>query len=384
MTPPPLPPLARPKTLTPQPTLLLAWRGIWRLTWANQFTWRRLAVPLLLVLALPTLMYFVAPTPEGWSQRHSLLGDPGPRLDELARRLNQAKVPLRPEQFAQLQPIFAEEFARAEAADRGDAAAPGRATPRSAEVRATYERIESRAEAVLDKRQFEQFPRFKRRSLEASLRRANEPVPHWTTPYYALLINFYFFIALPLLCVQVSGGLIRNELQADTLGFLTSRPLSRARLLSLKYLCQTIWLQALLLIVTGLLFGAGHLRQIPALGALLPLFLAAQFLAVFAWSALGVLMGQITNRYIVLALVYGAIVELGVGRIPTNINKLSVLRHLQTLLAHDATLQNLYQWSGAGVPLSVGALLLAPAIFLGLAALLFTYLEYHPTAELQK
>ena len=100
-------------------------------------------------------------------------------------------------------------------------------------------------------------------------------------------MDFYFFVILPLGCVRASGALIRDELQADTLGFLTTRPLSRARLLAAKYLSQTAWLQIVFLIETLLLFAAGLLRHIPAIGALMPLFLAAQLLAVPAWSALG-------------------------------------------------------------------------------------------------
>jgi len=133
-----------------------------------------------------------------------------------------------------------------------------------------------------------------------------------------------------------------------------------------------------------LLFGAGALRHIPQLGTLLPLFLAAQFLAVPAWSALGLFLGQITKRYLPVALVYGLIVELGIGDIPTNINTLSMMRHLKTLLSNDPALQSLYEWSGTGVVLPVGALLLGAALFLALAAVLFTFREYHAAAEMQK
>ena len=85
-----------------------------------------------------------------------------------------------------------------------------------------------------------------------------------------------------------------------------------------------------------------------------------------------------------MAIVYGAIVEMGIGRIPTNINTLSLTKHLKTLLAHHPALQSTYEWTSTGVPLSVSALILAPVIFVGLAALLFTLLEYHHTAEMQK
>src|SRR5205823_1083998 len=132
------------------------------------------------------------------------------------------------------------------------------------------------------------------------------------------------------------------------------------------------------------LFGAGSLRHIPALSALLPLFLAVQFLAVLAWSALGTLLGQLTKRYMAMALVYGLIVEMGIGSIPTNINTLSLMRQLKTLLAHNPALQSIYEWPDKGVPLSIGALALAAAIFLTLAAMLFTFKEYHPTTEMQK
>jgi ABC-type transport system involved in multi-copper enzyme maturation permease subunit len=173
-------------------------------------------------------------------------------------------------------------------------------------------------------------------------------------------------------------------LQADTLSFLVTRPLSRARLLLVKYLAQTLWLQILLLTETLLLFAVGALREIPALGALLPLFLAVQFLAVPAWSALGVFLGQVSQRYLALALVYGFIVELGIGRIPTNINTLSLMRHLKSLLSHNGPLQSLYDWTARGLPLSIAAPILATALFLTLAAFLFTFREYHHTGEMQK
>lgn len=375
-------PEAAPKTLTLQPSLFRAWCGIWLLTWKSQFTWQRLPKQLLGLLVLPALVYLTTSAPGKWSRHNTLLGEPGVHLNNFSGRLTRAKIPLQSAQLAPLNQIFQEEFTRAESA--WQAGNPGGASRRNEQIESCYEKLQTRAREVLDARQFAVLQTFSQRNIANA--ESTSPAMVWNriSPFYHWLIDFYFFIALPLNCVRLCGGLIRDELQTNTLSFLTTRPLGRGRLLILKYLSQTAWLQIILLLETLLVFAAGQLREVPALGALLPLFLAAQFLAVFAWSALGVLLGQITKRYVAMAIVYGTVVELGIGRIPTNINTLSLTRHLKTLLAQHPALQNTYEWATTGVPLSVGAMIVATGIFLGVAALLFTFLEYHHTAEMQK
>jgi ABC-2 type transport system permease protein len=376
--------IARERNAVLKPTFLRALSGVWLFAWRSQFTWQRLPMRVLSLLVLPVLIYLTTFPAERWAQRHTLLGNPADRLNALSDRLRRADIRLEPEQRAQLQRIFLEEFARAESDQREGEPPESNAGRESEKVQACYDRIGNRAKSVLDERQFARLQEFARRSVLLSQRRSSEPLWGRTAPFYHWLIDFYFFMILPLNCVRVCGGLIRDELQANTLGFLTTRPLSRARLVIVKYLSQVAWLQIIMLIETLLLFAAGGLRHIPSLGALLPLILAVQLLAVFAWSALAAFLGQVSSRYIAVALVYGAIVELGIGRIPTNINTLSLMRHLKTLLAHNPALQSMYEWSGTGVWFSLGALALATAIFLGLAALLFTFKEYHHTVEMQK
>jgi hypothetical protein len=311
------------------------------------------------------------------------MGDPAMPVNELARLLARAGLRLKPEQQGQLADIFADEFRGSEERDFGSGTPEAIAERERAEVRACYDRIHARVRSVLNDEQMDEFRKFEKRSVMVVQQRVR---PAWTRiePFYRWLLDFYFFVILPLQCVRGSGGLIRDELQADTLGFLLTRPLSRARLLVLKYLAQTGWLQITMLVKTLLIFLVGHLRQIPNLGSLLPLFLAAQFLAVFAWSALGVFLGLLSKRYMALALLYGLIVEMGIGRIPTNINTLSLVRHLKTLLSHNAVLQGIYEWPTQNLALSLGALVFGAVLFTTLAALLFTFREYHHTAEMQK
>jgi hypothetical protein len=365
------------------PGFLLALRGIWLMTWRSQFTWRRLPMRLAGLLVLPVLVYITLFNRETWPPHQSLLGDASMPVNRISRGLTRAGLPLQSDQRAQLQQIFIEEYARTEQ-DCRETASPQISAARESElIDACYGRIRDRARTVLNESQFGEYQKSESRWLPRP-GRVQEPRWNWTAPFYHWLIDFYFWVILPLNCVRLSGALIRDELQADTLGFLTTRPLSRARLMAAKYLSQTAWLQIVLLIQTLVIFATGQLRHIPGLGALLPLFLAAQFLAVPAWSALGALLGLVTQRYIALALLYGLIVELGIGSIPTNINSLSLMRHLKTLLAHNPALQSIYEWSGTGVLSSVGALALATAVFLALAALLFTVFEYHHTEEMQK
>jgi hypothetical protein len=387
LAPPTSTPETRARSLTLRPSFLGALRGIWLFTWRPQLTWQRLPLGVLMLLALPVLVYLTTPSTQRWGGRQGSLGNPADQVGAFAARLARSKLPLQPEQSSQLLTICQEEFARAQGgAGREPETESGETSVKrqKAQIKATYQRIQTRAQTVLDEPQFERFQTLVKQEV---LRRQNSiREPFWgrTAPFYHWLTDLYFFIILPLQCVKASGGLIRDELQADTLSFLVTRPLSRARLLVLKYLTQTAWLQLVLLAQTLLLFAVGGLRQIPSLGALLPLFLAAQFLAVLTWSALGVFLGQVAKRYMAVALVYGFIVELGIGRIPTNINTLSMMRHLKTLLSHNPALQGIYDWSATSVPLALGALLLATALFLTLAALLFTFKEYHQTAEMQK
>lgn len=382
VSPPPLP-VAEPRGPRPEPTFLNALRGIWLFTWRPQAAWRRLPLLLVGLLALPTLVYLTTPSQREAPKRDSALGDPAQPVSRFARQLERAGTPLTADQRSQLLAIFSDEFARADTIPVEGQSADSASAREREQIKACYARIHTRTQPVLDERQFDRFKMYEKLVSAQTQQRVR---PRWTRtePFYHWLIDFYFFVILPLQCVRGSGGLIRDELQADTLGFLLTRPLSRARLLVLKYLSQTAWLQIMLLVETLLLFLAGSLRQMPALGALLPLFLAAQVLAVPAWSALGLFLGQVTKRYLAVALLYGFIVEMGIGRIPTNINTLSLVRHLKTLLAHNPALHQLYDWTGTGVPLSVGALAFAAGLFLVLAALLFTFKEYHQTAEMQK
>ncbi len=367
-----------------RPTFLNCLRGVFRLSWKAQLTWRRLLLGLIGILVIPALVYLTTATPEGWRQRRSTMGDPHRQVAEFARRLERAGMPLAPDKREALDDIFSEEYARAEREAHSSELSEASVESQKQAIKACHDRIRPRVQAILTERQFGRFQSFQQRVMVAEQGDIREPRWGRTGPFYHWLIDLYFFVVLPLQCVRAAGALIRDEIQADTLGFLVTRPVSRARLLLAKFASQTAWIQLVLALETLLVLLAGALRQIPDLGTLLPLLLGAQVLAVMAWSALGTCLGQVTGRYMALAIVYGLVVELGIGRIPTNINTLSLMRHLKGLLARNPALQGVFDWTATGVLVPVGALALATCLFLTVAALLFTFREYHRTAEMQK
>ena len=166
--------------------------------------------------------------------------------------------------------------------------------------------------------------------------------------------------------------------------FLITRPVSRAKIFLLKYVTLTLWVQIILL-GNGLAFwAAGLWLQIPNVADLILMILVTQSLAAIAFGALSSLLGLLTQKYLIAGIVYGFIVEFGIGMIPTNINILSITRHLKTLLARNPELASLYDWSATGAAFSFGMILGGTALFLIVGALLFNFREYQHSDEMQK
>jgi hypothetical protein len=384
------PPIATARAVGTQtpPGLAGAFRGLWLMTWRSQLTLKQLPGRLAILIVLPFLVYITMISSGQWAQRPVSFGDPRQELMRFSQRSKRDGIPLTPETSQSLGRILDEETLRGASAwqEKPGESAEARAQRVKDYVGNWDSRILTRAKEVLDDRQFTLFNTLRQRPRDNAIRQLTEVSVPWsrTEPFYHWLLNFYFFLILPLTCMRGCGPLIRDELQADTLGFLITRPLGRARLLLLKYATQVAWLELVLLLETLLIFAAGTARGIPSLGTLLPLVVGVQILAVPAWSALGLLLGQVTTRYMAAALLYGAIVEMGIGRIPTNINVLSMMRHLQTLLAQNAAVHGFYDWPSDKAATALAVLIIAPTIFLGIAALLFSIVEYHHAAEMQK
>lgn len=385
-----VPPLlnARPDISRSVPTWMGLLRGIWLMTWRSQVTLRRLPWQVGMLLLLPLLVYITMYSQGEWAGRNVYMGDSFQEVARLTHRLKRAGIPFDQNTRATLVAKLVEVNTHSDSTwiEISGESAEFRRNRLDEHIADWDRKTLARAKAILNDRQYQEFQIVQESNRNEAYQRLTQVASRWkrTEPFYHWLIGFYFFIILPLTCVRRCGPLIRDELQADTLGFLVTRPIGRARLIIAKYISQVAWLELILLLETLLLFAVGESRKVPALGSLLPLVVGAQILAVPAWSALGLLLGQLTSRFMAIALLYGAVVEMGIGRIPTNINVLSIIRHLETLLSRNSELQNTFSWTEGDTATAMCALMLAPLIFLTAAALLFKFVEYHHAGEMQK
>ncbi len=198
-----------------------------------------------------------------------------------------------------------------------------------------------------------------------------------------LVLEFYQRFLLPIYCLTIFGPLIRDEVQSDTIGFLITRPISRAKLVLLKYLVMLVKVQILAFAAATILLLVGVIRGVMVEGLIVPFFIS-QAVAIFAYGGIATLFGLFSKKYMVLGMIYGGVVEFSLGRIPTNVQLLSMFHHMKGILAHSEPVRDVLNWEAAGFGISAAYTLGAGAIALVLSMLLFTVREYHHADDMQK
>jgi ABC-2 type transport system permease protein len=208
--------------------------------------------------------------------------------------------------------------------------------------------------------------------------------PNNPDPFWHWCLDFYFFLILPLYCLIQFGGMIRDDIHSETLVYLLTRPISRKRFFLVQFLCLLVWIEMVVLVQTGLIGLAGVFRGVPEVLSGMAWIMGFQVAAVIAWGAVSAFLGLLTKRYLVLGLLYGIIVEIGIGRIPTNINNLSLSRHFEGLLARHAPFADLFSWTIEPWTSSFLWIAAATIILLGLGSAFFTLREFHAGEQMKK
>jgi ABC-type transport system involved in multi-copper enzyme maturation permease subunit len=379
-----------------EPTFIRALAGLWRLTWRAQMTLRRLPILLFLLFCVPVLTFITLDPAGRLKANHEPVLSPVDRqMKAFEIDLARKRMLLSTERKALVRDALAAEFAKT---DLGRLEEKRPLSQIVEELNSYHQRVLAKGKQIFSLTEFNYqtvLYESQKRELADAIQRAKLNQLSDVTPFYRWLINFYFLMVLPISCLASCGAMIRDELQGDTLGFLLTRPLSRGKLLLAKFLTHFVWIELLLLAETGLMFLAGYLRHVPGLGSLFLLVVGIQVLVVAGWAALATMFGLLARRYMVIGLVYGFIVELGLERIPTNINSLSMTRHIKTLLSHHDQVDSVYEWSAAPFHFTLGTwtpnptvfalvcVVVMAVVFLGCSVALFTFREYNYGEEMQ-
>jgi len=196
-------------------------------------------------------------------------------------------------------------------------------------------------------------------------------VPHffrWTS-------EFYLTFLVPILAFLSGAGAIRDEMKPATVDYVLTRPVRRPAFVVFKFLSHLACLQVSFLLALGVFVAAGLYRHIPSILGALPWLLLGQAVAVTAFAAFGLLCGAITSRYLIVGLVYVGIVEAAIGRVPTQLNRLSMVHQLRALLEQVLPGMN-PALPPEQSPLTIVGLLLAfSALMVAAAALCFAFQE---------
>jgi len=146
------------------------------------------------------------------------------------------------------------------------------------------------------------------------------------------VIGFYLLTIVPIIAFVSGGGTIRDDMKAGTVDYLLTRPVRRATFLGARYVSHLVCVQVIHVVVLLALVGVGSARGLPNLAATFSHLFVAQLGTITAFLALGYVCGAATSRYLVLGITYAGVVEMGLGNIPIQLSKLSVLRHVRAYL----------------------------------------------------
>jgi len=206
---------------------------------------------------------------------------------------------------------------------------------------------------------------------------------------YNTLAGLLVVFILVLLAAIFGTGVVSQETEGRTIGYLLTRPVPRARILLAKFLGAvtgitiTVWVATLLLALVT--FGPAKMFQPQVWTDLRVLPVGA-----LAYGSLFLLLAALLNRALIFSLFFAFGWESWVPLLPGVFRNVSILTYLRVLAPHPNPVEEESQRNflfSAVNPTSVSStvawvvLALVIAIALGLALLVFSVKEYAPRED---
>ncbi|MCX6951239.1 MAG: ATP-binding cassette domain-containing protein [Verrucomicrobia bacterium] len=188
--------------------------------------------------------------------------------------------------------------------------------------------------------------------------------------------GFYLTFLAPILAFLTAAGVMREEFKGATVDYVLTRPVARPVFLVFKFVAHLVCAQADFLCAFAVVVGIGVYHGVPGLWEAVPRLLLAQVILLTAFSAFGFLGAVLTSRYVVVGLLYGGIIEIGVGKIPTQLSRLSMTGQVKSMLAPLTRAPGVEAFTPDAGALATTAILVSFAVVVvGVAAALFAWQE---------
>jgi ABC-2 type transport system permease protein len=183
--------------------------------------------------------------------------------------------------------------------------------------------------------------------------------------------GFYLTVLVPIAAFLSGAGAIRDDMKPGTVDYVLTRPIPRPAFVVFRYFSQLACAQGIGLLAFGMLLGAAAYWKLAEVATLAAPLLLAQIMAIAAFMALGFLCAALTSRYLVLGLFYAVVIEVGLGQIPIQLNRLSILHHLRTLVSGESG----GDFAATGAWSAIGLLVLITVVLVAAAAFVFALRE---------
>ncbi|HEX9784496.1 MAG TPA: ABC transporter permease subunit [Opitutaceae bacterium] len=189
-------------------------------------------------------------------------------------------------------------------------------------------------------------------------------------------VSFYLALLIPVMAFLSGAGALRDEMKPTAVDYVHTRPIRRPMLVVFKFFAHFACAQVVYVAALAVVVGAGVYHGFPGALAALPLMLLAQVLGSAAFMSLGFCFASLTSRYLVLGILYAGIVEAGIGKIPTQLSRLSLTHHLKAML-QTVSSEFTTPLAGAASPaVPAGVLFAVAAALLAISALVFNFREF--------
>jgi ABC-2 type transport system permease protein len=193
--------------------------------------------------------------------------------------------------------------------------------------------------------------------------------------YFSMMRGFYLTFMVPFMAFLSGGGAMRDEMKGGSVDYVLTRPLRRPVFVVFKFVSHLACIQVLFLLGLVVMLAIAGFRHIPGVWPVLPWLLLSQVLLVTAFSAFGFFAGVLNSRFIIIGLLYGGMVEAGIGHAKIQLNRLALTHQVQAMLEPLLPFGPAVPVPGPGPLDTTVFILIYAAVMLVLAATVFSFQE---------